>query len=72
MASIRVQPQGEYAKNMYRCPDEWRRLISARRAREARAEDGRAVHGQRAESEFLPEQMRRRLHIVEPRIDVKA
>jgi len=67
MASIRVQPQGEYAKNMYRCPDEWRRLISARRARE-----GRAAHEQRAQSEFLPEQMRRRLHIVEPRIDVKA
>jgi len=66
MASIQVRPQGEYAKNMYRCPDEWLALVTARRAREARADE------QRAESEFLPEQMRRRLHIVERRIDVKA
>ncbi len=71
MASIRVQPQGEYAKNMYRCPDEWRRLVSARRAQEATAHEATA-HEQRAQSEFLPEQMRRRLHVVEPRIDVKA
>lgn len=66
MASCRVQPHGEYAKNMYRCPDEWRRLIEARRERVAPRREGRA------ESEFLNERIRRRLGVVEPRIDVRA
>lgn len=66
MASGRVWPQGEYAKNMYRCPAEWLRLTTARRSGEA------AVPEQRAETEFLPERMKRRLHIVERRIDVRT
>ena len=65
MASGRVQPQGDYAKNMYRCPAEWVRLTQARRAGEASALE------QRAESEFLSERMKRRCHVVERRIDVK-
>jgi len=66
MAAARIQPQGEYAKNMYRCPAEWLRLVEARR------ECGATAPEARAESEFLPERMRRRLHVVEPRIDLKA
>jgi hypothetical protein len=66
MASCRVQLQGEYAKNMYRCPAEWRRLIETRSGGVAPQRD------ERAESEFLNERIRRRLHVVEPRIDVKA
>ena len=66
MASCRVQPQGEYAKNMYRCPDEWRHLIEARRERVAARRDDRV------ESEFLNDRIRRRLHVIEPRIDVRA
>ena len=66
MASCRVQPQGEYAKNMYRCPDEWRRLIEARRERVAARRD------EPVESEFLNDRIRRRLHVIEPRIDVRA
>jgi hypothetical protein len=65
MASGRVQPQGDYAKNMYRCPAEWLRLTRARRDGEARAAR------QRAESEFLSERIKRRFHIVERRIDVR-
>jgi hypothetical protein len=64
MSAARIQPQGEYAKNMYRCPAEWLRLVEARR--------GAAAGEPRAESEFLPERLKRRLHVVEPRIDLRA
>lgn len=66
MAVARTRAQGEYAKNMYRCPTEWQQLVEVRRARAASAQH------ERAEREFLPERLRGRLHVVEPRIDLKA
>ena len=66
MASARVRSQGHYAKNMYRCPGEWLRLV------EQRATGGGATREPHAESEFLTEPMRRRLHIIERTIDLKA
>lgn len=66
MASGRASSQGVYAKNMFRCPAEWVRLVQGRSAGEAPARE------QRAESEFLPERMKRRLHVVERRIDLKV
>ncbi|MBN1916585.1 MAG: hypothetical protein JW889_01645 [Verrucomicrobia bacterium] len=66
MSAARIQPHGEYAKNMYRCPAEWLRLVEARR------EGGEAARGSRAASEFLPKRLKRHLHVVEPRIDLEV
>ncbi len=66
MASGRVWSQGHYAKNMYRCPDEWLRLVEQRATADGTARE------QRAESEFLTEPMKRRLHIIERTIDLKV
>jgi hypothetical protein len=66
MASGRALSQGVYAKNMFRCPAEWLRLVQGRSAAEAPAQEPRE------ESEFLPERLKRRLQVVERPIDLSV
>lgn len=73
MAVRRVQPQkagpdqkGAYAKNMYSCPAEWLHFVEARRAGDAR------VASHHEEPALVSERLKRRLHLVERRIDLTA